>query len=177
MSYIEKSIQINVPMKAAYNQWTQFEEFPRFMEGVKEVRQLDDTHLYWKAEIGGHEKEWNAEITEQIPDKRIAWTSVSGAWAGGTVTFDSVSEGTSKVVLRLEYEPQGFIESIGDAAGFVSRRVEGDLERFKEYIERRGQETGAWRGTVTGHAAHDISSTSENSIKRSTDTLPHPGLA
>ncbi len=176
MSYIEKSIQINVPVKAAYNQWTQFEEFPRFMEGVKEVRQLDDTHLYWKAEIGGHEKEWNAEITEQIPDQRIAWTS-GGAWAGGTVTFDSVSDATSNVMLRLEYEPQGFIESIGDAAGFVSRRVEGDLERFKEYIERRGQETGAWRGTVTGHAAHDISSTSENSIKRSTDTLPHPGLA
>ena len=151
MSYIEKSIQINVPVKAAYNQWTQFEEFPRFMEGVKEVQQLDDTHLYWKAEIGGQEKEWKAEITEQIPDQRIAWTSVGGAWTGGTVTFDPISDATSKVRLRLEYEPQGLIENIGDAAGFVSRRVEGDLERFKEYIERRGQETGAWRGTITAH--------------------------
>ena len=151
MSYIEKSIEINVPVKAAYNQWTQFEEFPRFMEGVKEVQQLDDTHLHWKAEIGGKEKEWNAEITEQIPDQRIAWTSVAGAWTGGTVTFHPLSDQTSKVLLRIEYEPQGFVENVGDAAGFVTRRVEGDLERFKEYIERRGQETGAWRGTIKGH--------------------------
>ena len=121
------------------------------MEGVKEVQQLDDTHLHWKAEIGGQEKEWNAEITEQIPDQGIAWTSVGGAWAGGTVTFDPVSDATSEVKLRLEYEPQGLLENIGDATGFVSRRVEGDLERFKEYIERRGQETGAWRGTIKGH--------------------------
>lgn len=178
MSYIEKSIQINVPVKAAYNQWTQFEEFPRFMEGVKEVQQLDDTHLHWKAEIGGQEKEWKAEITEQIPDQRIAWTSVGGAWAGGTVTFDPVSDATSKVNLRLEYEPQGLLENIGDATGFVSRRVEGDLERFKEYIERRGQETGAWRGTINERInAHDTSSTSENSSERSTCPLPHPGLA
>jgi uncharacterized membrane protein len=151
MSYIEKAIEINVPVKAAYNQWTQFEEFPRFMEGVKEVQQLDDTHLHWKAEIAGKEKEWNAEITEQIPDQRIAWTSVAGAWTGGTVTFHPLSDQTSKVLLRLEYEPQGFVENVGDAAGFVTRRVEGDLERFKEYIERRGQETGAWRGTIKGH--------------------------
>ena len=151
MSYIEKSIDINVPVKTAYNQWTQFEEFPRFMEGVKEVQQLDDTHLHWRAVIGGKEKEWNAEIIEQIPDQRIAWTSVGGAWAGGVVTFHPVSDGTSNVMLRLEYEPQGFLESVGDATGFVTRRVQGDLERFKEYIERRGQETGAWRGTVTEH--------------------------
>ena len=151
MSYIEKSIEINVPVKTVYNQWTQFEEFPRFMEGIKEVQQLDDTHLHWKAEIGGKEKEWNAEITEQIPDQRIAWTSVGGAWAGGAVTFQQVSDRTSKVMLRLEYEPDGFLESVGDATGFVTRRVQGDLERFKEYIERRGQETGAWRGTVKEH--------------------------
>ncbi len=149
MSYMEKSIQINVPLRTAYNQWTQFEEFPRFMEGVKEVRQLDDKHLHWKAEIGGKEKEWTAEITEQIPDQRIAWTSVGGAWTGGAVTFHRVSDATSRVMLRLEYEPQGFLETIGDTAGFVSRRVEGDLERFKEYIEGRGHETGAWRGTVS----------------------------
>jgi uncharacterized membrane protein len=151
MSYIEKSIEINVPVKTAYNQWTQFEEFPRFMEGVKEVRQLDDKHLHWKAEIGGKEKEWNAEITEQIPDQRIAWTSIGGTLTAGAVTFHSVSDATSKVMLRLEYDPEGFVENIGDAAGFVTRRVEGDLERFKEYIERRGRETGAWRGTIKGH--------------------------
>jgi uncharacterized membrane protein len=151
MSYIEKSIEINVPVKTAYNQWTQFEEFPRFMEGVKEVRQFDDKHLHWKAEIGGKEKEWNAEITEQIPDQRIAWTSIGGTLTAGAVTFHSVSDATSKVMLRLEYDPEGFVENIGDAAGFVTRRVEGDLERFKEYIERRGRETGAWRGTIKGH--------------------------
>jgi uncharacterized membrane protein len=151
MSYIEKSIEIEVPVKAAYNQWTQFEEFPQFMEGVKEVRQVDDTHLHWKAEIGGKEKEWKAEITEQIPDTRIVWTSVGGVWAGGTVTFHRVSDATSQVMLRLEYEPQGFVENIGDATGFVTRRIEGDLQRFKEYIERRGQETGAWRGTIKAH--------------------------
>ena len=178
MATIERSIDVNVAVGTAYNQWTQFEEFPRFMEGVKEVQQLDDTHLHWKAEIGGKEKEWNAEITEQIPDQRIAWTSVDGAWAGGTVTFNRVSDATSKVTLRLEYEPQGLIENIGDAAGFVSRRVEGDLERFKEYIERRGQETGAWRGTINERInTHDTSSTSENSSKPSTGPLPHPGLA
>ena len=151
MSYIEKSIQIYVPVKAASNKLNEFEDFPRFIVGVKEVQQIDDTLLHWKAEIGGQEKEWNAEITEQIPDQRIAWTSVGGAWAGGTVTFDPVSDATSEVKLRLEYEPQGLLENIGDATGFVSRRVEGDLERFKEYIERRGQETGAWRGTIKGH--------------------------
>jgi uncharacterized membrane protein len=143
MSYIEKSIEINVPVKAAYNQWTQFEEFPRFMEGVKEVQQLDDKHLHWKAEIAGKEKEWNAEITEQIPDQRIAWTSVAGAWTGGTVTFHQLSDQTSKVLLRIEYEPQGFVENVGDAAGLV----EGDLERSKSILNGAGKK----RGTIKGH--------------------------
>ena len=107
--------------------------------------------MHWKGEIGGKEKEWKAEITEQIQDQRIAWTSVGGACVGGSVTFHRISDATSQVRLRLEYEPQGFVENIGDAAGFVTRRVQGDLERFKEYIEGRGQETGAWRGTVKGH--------------------------
>lgn len=147
MSVVEKAIEINVPVRQAYNQWTQFEEFPRFMEGVKQVRQLDDTHLHWKAEIGGKEKEWDAEITEQIPDQRIAWTSRTGAMTAGVVTFHP--EGKSKVMLHMEYDPKGVIEHIGDAVGVVSQRVEGDLERFKSYIESRGRETGAWRGTVT----------------------------
>lgn len=134
MSYIQKWIEINVPVKVAYNQWTQFEEFPRLMEGVKEVHQIDDKHLHWKAEIGGKEIEWNAEITEQIPDQRIAWTSLDGTMTAGAVTFHPVSDAASKVMLRLEYDPKGFVENIGDAAGFVRRRVEGDLERFKDYI-------------------------------------------
>ena len=148
MSIIEKSIEVNVPLRTAYNQWTQFEEFPRFMEGVKEVKQLDDTPLHWKAEIAGQEKEWDAEITEQTPDQRIAWTSRGGAINGGVVTFHRLSDVTSKVMLQLEYDPQGFVENVGDALGVVSLRVQGDLERFKEFIEKRGCETGAWRGQV-----------------------------
>jgi uncharacterized membrane protein len=148
MSVIEKSIEIEVPVNTAYNQWTQFEEFPRFMEGVKEVKQLDDTHMHWKADIGGKEKEWDAEITEQIPDERIAWRARDGAVNAGVVTFHRLSNNKSKVMLQLEYDPQGFVENVGDAVGVVSQRVSGDLERFKRYIESRGQETGAWRGTV-----------------------------
>jgi uncharacterized membrane protein len=148
MSVIEKSIEINVPVRAAYNQWTQFEEFPKFMEGVKQVKQLDNTHLHWKADIGGKEKEWNAEITEQIPDERIAWRSRDGAMNAGVVTFHRLSDSKSKVMLQMEYDPKGIVENVGDAVGVVSQRVLGDLERFKQYIESRGQETGAWRGTV-----------------------------
>ncbi|HSF69053.1 MAG TPA: SRPBCC family protein [Nitrospira sp.] len=148
MSVIEKSIEINVPVRAAYNQWTQFEEFPKFMEGVKQVKQIDDTHLHWKAEIGGKEKEWDAEITEQIPDERIAWRNRNGAKNAGVVTFHRLSDSKSKVMLQMEYDPEGVVENVGDTMGVVSQRVLGDLERFKQYIESRGHETGAWRGTV-----------------------------
>jgi uncharacterized membrane protein len=148
MSNIEKSIEVNVPVRTAYNQWTQFEEFPRFMEGVKEVKQLDDTHLHWKAEIAGQEEEWEAEITEQTPDQRIAWMSRGGAVNGGIVTFHPLSDAKSKIMLHMEYDPQGFVDNVGDALGVVSSRVQGDLERFKKFIETRGRETGAWRGTV-----------------------------
>ena len=148
MSVIEKSIEINVPVRAVYNQWTQFEEFPNFMEGVRQVKQIDDRHLHWKADIGGKEKEWDAEITEQIPDERIAWRSRDGAANAGVVTFHRLSDSKSKVMLQLEYEPEGFVEHAGDAVGVVSQRILGDLERFKTFIEGRGRETGAWRGTV-----------------------------
>ncbi|MBX3300683.1 MAG: SRPBCC family protein [Nitrospira sp.] len=148
MSVIEKSIEINVPVNTAYNQWTQFEEFPRFMEGVEQVLQIDDKHLHWKASIGGKQKEWDAVITEQIPDQRIAWMSQDGAKNGGIITFSKVAENTSRLNLRLEYEPEGAVEKTGDTIGIVSSRVEGDLQRFKKFIESRGQETGAWRGKV-----------------------------
>jgi len=148
MSTIEKSIEVNVPVRIAYNQWTQFEQFPRFMEGVKEVTQLDPKRLHWKAEIAGLEKEWTAEITEQTPDQRIAWTSRSGATNGGVVTFHRLSDDKSKVMLQLDYNPQGFVENLGGTLGIVSLRVQGDLERFKKFIEMRGHETGAWRGQV-----------------------------
>ena len=148
MSTIEKSIEIDVPVNKAYNQWTQFEEFPKFMEGVKAVKQLDDKRLHWRAEIAGKEKEWDAEITEQIPDERIAWRSRTGAANAGVVTFHNISPAKTKVMLQLEYDPETFVEKAGDAVGIVSHRVEGDLQRFKEFIESRGQETGAWRGEI-----------------------------
>lgn len=148
MPTVDKSIEVNVPIHTAYNQWTQFEDFPQFMEGIKEVRQLDDTHLHWKASVGGKEEEWDAEITEQSPDQRIAWSSRSGARNGGVVTFHRISDEVTRIMLQIEYDPQSFTEKAGDALGLVSRRVEGDLQRFKEFIESRGSETGAWRGTV-----------------------------
>ena len=148
MSTIEKSIELNVPVRTAYNQWTQFEEFPKFMEGVRQVKQIDDKHLHWKATIAGKEEEWDAEITEQVPDQRIAWRSQKGALNAGRVMFQPVSNDKSRIMLHLDYNPQGVVENMGDAAGMVTQRVEGDLKRFKEFIESRGQETGAWRGTV-----------------------------
>jgi uncharacterized membrane protein len=147
-SRIEKSIDVNVPVSTAYNQWTQFEEFPRFMEGVRDVRQLDDTHLRWRAEIGGKEKTWDAVITEQIPDERIAWRSTSGATNAGVVTFHRLGPTKTRVMLQMEYDPEGLVENVGDFVGVTSRRIEGDLERFKTFIESRGRETGAWRGEV-----------------------------
>jgi uncharacterized membrane protein len=137
-----------VPVRTAYNQWTQFEEFPRFMEGVKEVRQVSDDRLHWCAEIGGKKEEWDARITEQKPDERVAWTSEGAAMNAGVVTFHKITPECTRVMLQLEYEPEGVVESTGSALGFVSRRVEGDLNRFKEFIESRGEETGAWRGSI-----------------------------
>lgn len=148
MAEVEKSIDVQVPVETAYNQWTQFEEFPKFMEGVKEVRQLDDKRLQWRAEIAGKEEEWFAEISEQIPDKRVAWHSTTGADNAGVVTFHYVDPNTTRVMLQMKYDPQGVVEQAGDKLGFVSRRVEGDLKRFKDFVENRGQETGAWRGTI-----------------------------
>jgi uncharacterized membrane protein len=146
-------VDVNVPLRTAYDQWTQFEEFPRFMEGVKSVTQTDDTHLHWLAEIGGVEKEWDAEITEQRPDERVAWTSTGGARNAGVVTFHRLDDSTTRVTLQLDVDPEGVIESIGDWAGVLDRRVEGDMERFKEFIESRGVETGAWRGEVESPSA------------------------
>jgi uncharacterized membrane protein len=148
MPSIEKSIEVRVPVHTAYNQWTQFEEFPRFMEGVQEVRQLDDTHQHWRARVGGKETEWDAVITEQIPDERIAWTNTSGARNAGVITFHKLDPQTTKLMLQVDYDPEGAVENIGSALGMVGRRVEGDLERFKEFIESRGAETGGWRGEV-----------------------------
>ena len=148
MSTIEQSIEVNVPVRTAYNQWTQFETFPQFMEGVQEIRQLDDTHVHWRVEVGGHEREWDAEITEQTPDQRVAWKSEDGAPNAGVVTFHKVADGTTRIMLQMDYEPEGVAEKAGDVLGVAQRRVKGDLERFKELIEGAGSESGAWRGEV-----------------------------
>ena len=150
MSKVEKSIEVNVPVGTVYNQWTQFEEFPRFMEGVEEVRQLDDTRLHWKASIAGKTEEWDAVITEQVPDQRVAWTSTSGAENSGVITFASAGPDKTRVTATIGYEPEGIVEKAGDALGVVDARVKGDLERFKAFIEERGMATGAWRGEIHG---------------------------
>ena len=150
MEHIEKSIECDVSVHAAYNQWTQFESFPQFMEGVTRVRQLDDKRMHWEAKIGGKKEEWTAEIQEQVPDKRISWRSTSGAENSGTVTFQDLGGNRCKVTLRLNYDPKGFTENLGDALGVMDARVRGDLERFKDFIEARGTETGAWRGEIRG---------------------------
>jgi uncharacterized membrane protein len=148
MSQIIETIDVDVPIRTAYDQWTQFEEFPLFMDSVKTVEQLDDSHIRWTANIGGVEKQWVAEITEQTPDERIAWRSVEGAKNAGVVTFHHLADDKTRVTLQLDVEPDGPVESIGDALGLVARQAKGDMERFKAFIESRGAETGAWRGKV-----------------------------
>jgi uncharacterized membrane protein len=148
MSTIEESIDVAVPVRTAYDQWTQFEEFPRFMEGVKRVKQLDDTSLEWTAEIAGVERSWTAEITDQEPDQKVGWRSTSGVKNTGQVAFRPLADTMTRITLQLEVEPEGPVETAGDALGFVERQAEGDLRRFKEFIENRGTPTGAWRGEV-----------------------------
>ena len=148
MSSTQKSVEVEVPVRDAYNQWTQFEQFPSFMEGVESVQQIDDTHMHWKAEIAGDELEWDAEITEQEPDQRIAWKSTSGAEHAGVVTFHRLDDSKTKVNLQLDYQPEGVKEKVGDMIGVVERRVQGDLDRFKEQIESQGGAEGGYRGKV-----------------------------
>jgi uncharacterized membrane protein len=151
MSNVQESIELDVPVGTAYNQWTQFEDFPKFMATVQEVRQVDDTHLHWKALVAGKVKEWDAEITEQIPDKRIAWRSTGGVQNAGVVTFHKVGDNRTRVMLQMDYEPEGAIERAGDAVGGVKLTAKGNLMRFRKLVEERGTETGAWRGNVPVH--------------------------
>ena len=152
MASVVESIDVKVPVSTAYNQWTQFETFPEFMEGVSSVVQTDDIHLHWVAEIGGADKEWNAEITEQHPDERVAWRSTSGAENAGVVTFHRIDDETTRVTLQIDADPEGLVENVGTALGFLDRRIKGDLARFKEFIDSRGSETGGWRGEVEAPA-------------------------
>ena len=149
MSNISESIDVDVPVRTAYDQWTQFETFPQFMEGVVSIDQITDTTNRWKVEVGGATREFTTEIVQQEPDMRIAWTTVAGETGhAGVVTFHRLSDTRCRVHLDMDIEPEGFVEQIGDKLGFVSRRVKGDMKSFKEFIEGRGDETGAWRGTV-----------------------------
>jgi uncharacterized membrane protein len=148
METITKEIEVRAPLRAVYNQWTQFEEFPRFMEGVKEVRQLDEKRLWWRAEILGQDVEWEAEIFEQVPDQRIAWRSVTGHPNVGAVYFKALDSERTNVKLVIDYQPLGVAETIADKLGALTLRVEGDLRRFREFIEERGAETGGWRGEI-----------------------------
>jgi len=150
MHTIEEAIEIAAPVRTVYDQWTQFEEFPQFMEGIEEVRQLDDRRLHWVAEIAGRRHEWDAEIVEQVPDERIAWRSTSGIPNHGTVRFEKLPENRTRVHVAFSFEPQGALEKIGDALGVGAARVKGDLKRFKEFIEAHGTATGAWRGEIHG---------------------------
>ena len=150
MGTIEKTIEVDVPVRTAYDQWTQFEEFPKFMDGVEKVTQLDDKSLRWIAEIGGKRKEWTAQISEQQPDRCIAWHSTSGARNAGRVEFERLSEDRCRIHLILDYEPQTMLESAADKMGIVKSKIEGDLKRFKTFIETRGLESGAWRGRIHG---------------------------
>jgi uncharacterized membrane protein len=148
MASITKSIDVNVPVRTAYDQWTQFESFPQFMEGVKEVRQIDDNHLHWVLDNKGKTAEWDAVITEQIPDERVAWKSTSGRPNAGVVTFHRLGPDLTRVTVQMEWQPQGAMEQAGSSLGFDDRQVDQDLKNFKEFIEARGAPTGAWRGEV-----------------------------
>jgi uncharacterized membrane protein len=145
---IEESVEVEAPVRAVYDQWTQFEEFPRFMEGIEEVRQLDDAHLRWVASIGGARREWEAEISEQRPDERVAWHSRGGKPNGGVVTFHRLADDRSKVMVQLEFEPQGLRERVGHAVGADERRVRRDLQAFKRLVEADGRQSGGWRGEI-----------------------------
>jgi uncharacterized membrane protein len=148
LARIEEAIVVEVPVSTAYNQWTQFEEFPKFMEGVESIKQIDDTRLHWVAEIGGKREEWDAEIVEQQPDRKIAWKAEGGHNNSGAVTFESLGDNQTRVNVVMEHETEGLTETLGSALGMDSRKVKGDLERFKELVESRGVESGAWRGEV-----------------------------
>ena len=153
MSTVEQSIEVGVPVHVAYDQWTQFESFPNFMDGIEEVRQIDDTHLHWRAKLGGHEVEWDAVITEQLPDERIAWKATDGKANAGVVTFHRLSDASSRIMVQIEHESDGVMEKVGSALGADSHEIKNALERFKDLVERRGDSTGAWRGTVEGGRA------------------------
>jgi len=182
---VDKSIEVSVPVRTAYNQWTQFEEFPKFMGGVEEVRQIDDRTLHWAAEIAGVRREWDATILEQVPDRRIAWIAIDGKTNAGAVEFEPLDPDRTLVRLHLAYEPEGFVEHAGNKLNIVNRQVESDLKRFKDFIENLGGETGAWRGTIRddfgvgAQGAEDVATTGGvgTQLAGSSSGQPMPGAS
>lgn len=150
MSRFEEQITVDVPVRVAYDRWTRFEDFPSFMDGIQSVEQLDDKTLRWTASVAGVDRTWTAEIVDQTPDTRVAWKSVDGAENAGAVLFESTGPDQTQVILRIDAEPEGMLESVGDALGFLQRRVKGDLGRFKELVERTGAGVDGWRGEIHG---------------------------
>ncbi|ALC18900.1 SRPBCC family protein [Streptomyces pristinaespiralis] len=149
MSTVKEAVEVEVPVRTAYNQWTMFEEFPRFMEGVEEIRQIDDRHNHWTTKIGGVRREFDTEIVDQLPDERIAWRTISGdTQQKGTVRFERVDDTHTRVELVMDFEPSGPAEKVADVTGTIDRRVKADMHRFKEYIESQGGESGGWRGRI-----------------------------
>ncbi|WP_026455439.1 SRPBCC family protein [Saccharomonospora iraqiensis] len=149
MSTVMKAVDVEAPLSAVYNQWTQFESFPEFMEGVEQVRQLDDTHTRWVTRVGTVTREFDATITEQHPDERVAWASDSGPRHAGVITFHRLDPDHTRVTAQMDIDPEGFLEKVADRTGVLEKRIDGDMHRFKEFIERRGRETGEWRGDVS----------------------------
>lgn len=145
----DHSVDVDVPVRMAYDQWTQFERFPEFMDGVESIQQLSDDRLHWVVDIAGVRREFDTTITEQLPDERIAWTTTEGPTHAGVVTFHRIDDNTTRVTLQMDFEPEGFLENVGDKLGFVQARLRGDMDNFKKFIEYRGTETGGWRGTIT----------------------------
>jgi uncharacterized membrane protein len=169
MERVEKSIDVGVPVRVAYDQWTQFEEFPRFMEGVESVTQMTGETVHWVAEIAGRRKEWDAHITEQQPDRVIAWMGFGDADNMGRVFFEALDGDRTRVSVAIDYDPDGAVEKLGDALGMVGRRVEGDLARFKEFVESRGTATGGWRGEIHDGRADDAGSSDRGTPTTGTD--------
>ena len=151
MPSVTKSVDVSVPITTAYNQWTQFESFPQFMDGVESIKQTDATHSHWVTKIGGVTREFDTEITEQHPDERVAWKSTDGTTHAGVVTFHRIADNETKVTVQLDWDAEGLLETVGAAVGIDDHQVKSDLDRFKEFIERHGGETGAWRGDVSNH--------------------------
>jgi uncharacterized membrane protein len=172
---VERSIEVDVPLSVAYNQWTQFEDFPRFMEGVEEIRQINDSHLFWRVNLAGVTREFHAEIVEQRPEERIAWRSSEGVMHSGVATFHRIAPDKTRIMVQIREEPDGVTERLGEALGMLDRRVKGDLERFKAMLEERGKETGAWRGQIERQGARRFDRPGE--APPDADTVARPGEA